>query len=113
MGSSRPTLEQLRALVVEASHANPHLTSRLEKAAFLVLLRRIERIGDHLHRIEAEDGLRSYAVIQEHSECSDYPRHGPGHPCKHRLAITFHSLLKPMRRPVTPHTVGSLNRSGS
>ena len=39
MAIKKPTIDQLRELVQQASRENPHLTSRLEKAAFLVLLR--------------------------------------------------------------------------
>ena len=35
------TIRELRQIVEKASRSNPHLTSRLEKAAFLVLLRPI------------------------------------------------------------------------
>ena len=50
------TIRELRQIVVKASRANPHLTSRLEKAAFLVLLRTIEPLGDHHFQIRSEDG---------------------------------------------------------
>lgn len=80
-------------MVESASRGNPHLTSRLEKAAFLVLLRRIEDLGDNHFRVGSEDSLRDYAVINGHYECSDYIRHGAGHPCKHRLALTFFKQL--------------------
>ena len=72
-----------------ASRRNPHLTSRLEKAAFLVLLRPIERVGEDHYRVGTEDGLRHYDVINGHRQCSDYLRHGAGHPCKHRLALSL------------------------
>ncbi|MFQ5872255.1 MAG: hypothetical protein ACE5JL_00435 [Dehalococcoidia bacterium] len=29
-----------------------------------------------------------------HCECTDYLRHGAGHPCKHRLAVAFQSRLE-------------------
>ena len=45
------TIRELRQIVEKASRANPHLTSRLEKAAFLVLLRTIEPLGDHHYQI--------------------------------------------------------------
>ncbi len=41
-----PSLDQLRELVQRGSRDNPHLTSRLEKAAFLLLLRPIVSLGD-------------------------------------------------------------------
>ena len=87
------SVSQLRELVYEASRENPHLTSRLEKAAFLVLLRPIEALGTSRFLVRSEDGLRFYEVRNGHCECSDYIRHGPGHPCKHRLALSFLSRL--------------------
>lgn len=59
MEAGKPTLQQLRELVSEACQDNPHLTSRLEKAAFLVLLRPIVLLGDHQYQIGSEDGLRT------------------------------------------------------
>lgn len=88
-----PTIDQLRALVQKASRENPHLTSRLEKAAFLVLLRPIRCLGEQHYQIGSEDGLRVYEVVNGHCQCSDYIRHGVGHSCKHRLALALHSKL--------------------
>ena len=86
MAASSPTIDQLRELVQRASRDNPHLTTRLEKAAFLVLLRPLVSVGDDHYRVGAEDGLRDYEVRNGHCECADYLRHGAGHDCKHRLA---------------------------
>ncbi len=91
--ATEPSIRQLREMVESASRGNPHLTSRLEKAAFLVLLRRIEDLGDNIFRVGSEDSLRDYDVVNGHCECSDYIRHGAGHPCKHRLALTFFKQL--------------------
>ncbi len=91
--ATEPSIRQLREMVESASRGNPHLTSRLEKAAFLVLLRRIEDLGDNHCRVRSEDSLRDYNVVNGHCECSDYIRHGAGHPCKHRLALTFFKQL--------------------
>jgi len=86
-------IQRLRELVQQSSRRNPHLTTRLEKAAFLVLLRPIENVGEDHYRIGSEDGLRFYDVINGHCQCSDYHRHGAEHPCKHRLALSLlHSL---------------------
>ena len=93
MPVNKPSLDQLRDLVHRSSRENPHLTSRLEKAAFLMLLRPIEMLGADHYRIGSEDGLRLYEVLNGHCECSDYLRHGSGHPCKHRLALAFHQKL--------------------
>lgn len=93
MKSREYTIHELRELVQNASRYNPHLTSRLEKAAFLVLLRPIVSVGDGHYRVRSEDGLRDYEVLNGHCECSDYLRHGAGHPCKHRLALVLDSKL--------------------
>lgn len=88
-----PSVEELRSLVVRASRHDPHLTSRLEKAAFLVLLRSVAQVGVDRYSVGSEDGLRTYEIVNGHCECSDYVRHGSGHRCKHRLALMIHSAL--------------------
>ena len=88
------TIEGLRALINDASMMRPHLTSRLEKAAFLVLLRPIERLGRDLWQVGSEDGLRFYTVRDGDCECTDYVRHGSGHLCKHRIALFLHRSLE-------------------
>ena len=88
------TIEELRGLINDAAMRRPHLTGRLEKAAFLVLLRPIERLGTDSWRVGSEDGLRFYTVREGECECSDYLRHGSGHPCKHRLALFLHRSLE-------------------
>lgn len=95
----RPTIHQLRELVRNASRDNPLLTSRLEKAAFLVLLRPIVSLGDGHYRVSSEDGLRDYELLNGHCQCSDYLRHGAGHPCKHRLALALCLKLGCSGRP--------------
>ena len=67
----------------------------MEKAAFLVLLRPIDSLAENHYRVGSEDGLRYYDVIDGHCQCSDYLRHGPGHPCKHRLALSLNQRLGP------------------
>ena len=81
------TVGALREKIKRACRENPHLTSRLEKAAFLVLLRAIEHLGGENYRVRSEDGLRWYYIRAGHCECHDYVNHGVGHPCKHKLAI--------------------------
>ena len=88
------TIEELRGLINDAAMRRPHLTGRLEKAAFLVLLRPIERMGTDVWRVGSEDGLRFYTVREGECECSDYLRHGSGHPCKHRLALFIRRSLE-------------------
>jgi len=100
------TIRELRDIVQKASRDNPHLTSRLEKAAFLVLLRPIEPLGDHHYQVMSEDGLRYYEVINGHCQCHDYVRHGSGHPCKHRLALAIPQRLESLGPP-SPFPKGS------
>ena len=77
--------------------------SRIEKAGFIVLLRSIQELKYRRHyRVGAEDGLRTYDVINGHCECSDYVRHGPGHPCKHRLAIELYEVIGSALSPSIP-----------
>ncbi len=81
------TVSLLRHYVDEIVQYNPRLTSRAEKAAFLVVLRQIEQIGPNLFLVESEDGLKAYEVENGHCNCYDYVNHGIGHPCKHILAL--------------------------
>ena len=50
-------------------------------------------LGDHHFQIGSEDGLRNYEVLNGHCQCFDYVRHGAGHPCKHRLALSLYQRL--------------------
>ena len=97
------TVDELRLLVERAAKRRPHLTSRLEKAAFLVLLRPIQQLHENVWRVGSEDGLRFYTVRRGQCECSDYLRHGANHPCKHRLALFLRRALdesaRASRRP--------------
>ena len=106
MDKRQSDIHDLRQLVQSASREPPHLTSRLEKAAFLVLLRPIEVLGQHHYQVRSEDGLRYYEVRNGHCECHDYVRHGPGHPCKHRLALALYQRIGCNRTP-TPFPLGS------
>ena len=109
MVSTGATIDTLRELVERASHENPHLTSRLEKAAFLVVLRKIEVCGPNHYQVGSEDGLRDYVVINGHCDCHDYVRHGPGHSCKHRLALSlYRNLYGDASVCIEPLTAGGL-----
>ncbi len=88
------TIEGLRVLVKDDTMMRPHLTSRLEKAAFLVVLRPSEQQGRNLWQVGSEDGLRFYTVRDGDCECTDYVRHGRGHLCKHRIALFLHRSLE-------------------
>jgi len=92
------TIEELRLLVEHAAMRRPHMISRLERAAFLVLLRPIQHLDGDVWRVGSEDALRFYIVRKGECECSDYLRHGPGHPCKHRLALFLHRTLEDRAR---------------
>ena len=94
MKTGEATIRDLRELVQSASRNNPHLTSRLEKAAFLLLLRREASVSKERYEVGSEDGLRNYRVVIGHCECHDYVRHGIGHPCKHRLALALYLKLE-------------------
>ena len=89
------SIQKLRELVQNACRENPHLTSGLEKAAFLVMLRNIESSGRDRFRIGSEDSLRFYHIVNGHCDCHDYVRHGSGHPCKHRLALSLRMNIVP------------------
>ena len=103
MDPDEPSIVDLKELVQKASRDNPHLTSRLEKAAFLLVLRDMSPLGLGHYRIGSEDGLRCYEVRNGHSNCSDYVGHGPGHPCKHRLAVALHLTLRNVRAARSPN----------
>ena len=102
MVAKKPTIKNLRDLVEWACRENPHLTTRLERAAFLLLLRPIVLLGDHHYQVGSEDGLRHFEVLNGHCQCSDYVRHGSGHPCKHRLAISLCQRLGELGPPTPP-----------
>lgn len=73
-------------MVERGSRENPHLTGRLEKAAFILLLGPIERLHTSTYRVATEDALESYIVQNRQCECPDFVRHGEGHYWKRRLA---------------------------
>ncbi len=106
------TIEELRELINDAAMRRPHLTGRLEKAAFLVLLRPIERLDTDIWRVGSDDGLRFYTVREGECECSDYLRHGSGHPCKHRLALFLHRSLEDGAREAAVEKQGDRGQRG-
>src|SRR5438093_12600098 len=63
------SIDELRLLVESAAARRPQLTSRLEKAAFLVLLRPIYPLDSDVWRVTSEDGLRFYTVRRGECEC--------------------------------------------
>ncbi len=106
------TIEELRGLIEDAAMRRPHLTGRLEKAAFLVLLRPIEHLDGDVWQVGSEDSLRFYTVRDGECECSDYLRHGSGHPCKHRIALFLHRSLENGARQSDREKQGDRARRG-
>jgi len=98
----RASLEDLRRIVEQASRQRPHLTTRLEKAAFILLLRPIILIANGCYKVGSEDALRWYKVCDGRCECADYQRHGSGHLCKHLLAILIGQELGIVPRCPSP-----------
>ena len=92
------TIEELRRLINDAAMRRPHLTGRLEKAAFLVLLRPIHQLDGDVWRVGSEDRLRFYTVRDGECECSDYLRHGSGHPASTASPSSSTGHWKRMRR---------------
>lgn len=81
-----PTIEQLRTYVERAKERRPELTSRLERAAFIVTMRTITRHGPDYWEVESDtESDRSYWVYGQKCSCPDHAR-APGGLCKHRLA---------------------------
>ena len=82
------TVAALRAMLERGRQRQPMLTGRLEKAAAIVVLRRIEpREGGWLVESDSQEDM-SYYVNDEHGTCTcpDFQRAPLGF-CKHRLAV--------------------------
>jgi hypothetical protein len=76
-------------------------------AAILVLLRPIQHLDGDVWRVGSEGALLFHIVRKGECECSDYLRHGPGHPYKHRLALFLHRTLEDhAREPSRERTDG-------
>lgn len=58
-----------------------------------MLLRSIETLREDHDRVGSEGGFRVYEILNGDCECSDYPRHGSDHLCKHRLALALYQQL--------------------
>ncbi len=82
-------LEDLQRTVSAFAQDRPHLASRLEHAAFLLLFRHILVLDETHCRVESEDGRRWYDVRGGQCSCEDSRRHGMGHFCKHVLAVAL------------------------
>jgi hypothetical protein len=84
---STPTIGTIRTLVERAKRREPALASRLERAAFVVLLRRVDERPEGGHTVESDsEPGTAYIVDAGVCECPDYWR-APEHYCKHRLAV--------------------------
>jgi hypothetical protein len=82
-----PTIEALRTYVERAKERRPELTSRLERAAFIVTMRQITRHGPDYWEVESDtEHGRAYWVLGMNCSCPDHAR-APGGLCKHRLAV--------------------------
>ena len=81
---------RIRRLVEQGKAHRPELARRLDRAAFIVLLRSVEPTDATAHEYAVESDVepgRSYRVNGT-CECPDYAR-APGHWCKHRLAVAL------------------------
>lgn len=80
------TVAVLRTMVERAKSRQPELAGRLEKAAAIVVLRRIEpREDGYLVESDSEAGM-SYYVNRLTCTCPDHPRAPLGY-CKHVLSV--------------------------
>ncbi len=92
-------LEDLQRTVSAFAQDRPHLASRVEHAAFLLLFRRILVLDETHCRVESEDSRRWYDVCGGQCSCEDYRRHGMGHFCKHLLAVALGEELAMLHVP--------------
>jgi len=90
-GMDMATIERLRRLVEEGKRERPELASRLERAAFILLLRPILKEGDGW-RVGSEDGRRWHAIQGGRCSCQDFQHRGG--PCKHLLALELLARLQ-------------------
>jgi hypothetical protein len=98
-------LEDLQHIVSAFAQERPHLASRLEHAGFLLLFRHILVLDETHFRVESEDGRRWYDVRDAECTCEDHRRHGPGHFCKHLLAVALGQELGMIHQ----HSVATVN----
>jgi hypothetical protein len=80
----------IRDRVAKRQALHPELAGRMERAAMLLVLRRVEKEGDGTWRVESdrERGC-SYRVTADGCECPDVQRAPRGY-CEHRLAVALH-----------------------
>ena len=79
--------DTIRELIERGSRRSPALTKRLERAAFLLLMRRIEAHPEGGWTVESETEVgKVYRVTDDACECPDFQWAPHGY-CKHRLAV--------------------------
>lgn len=70
-----------------AKESKPDHASRIDRAVFILIMRRVERDGDAwLVESDTEVG-KSYRVVGTTCECPDHLYRAPDGLCKHRLAV--------------------------
>jgi hypothetical protein len=80
-------VETIRDVVNRGKARHPELAGRMEKAAMLLLLRRVEPETEGVWRVEPErEPDRFYRVTADGCECPDIARAPRGY-CKHRIAV--------------------------
>lgn len=89
-----PSLTILREVLAAAKQAHPERSARLDKAAFILAFRRVERAlaapGAYWVQSECDDTkdyfvCRPIGSLVEHCQCPDFVQRGG--PCKHALVI--------------------------
>lgn len=80
-------LDSLREMAERGKTRRPELASRIERAVFIVVMRRIEQRGENDWLIESDTEVgKSYGVTLTSCSCPDFAR-APLGLCKHRLAL--------------------------
>ena len=94
------SIEQLRELVTRCKVAHPELSTRLDKAATMVITRTVACIGTDLYKVESEaEAGRFYYVALDATErasrcqCPDVLSRAPEGRCKHWLAAQLQKGL--------------------
>lgn len=78
----------IRSATEHAKAHRPELASRVERAAFILVMRRIERDGEAWTVESVSQPGKCYRVVGCTCDCPDYFR-APDHQCKHRLAVAL------------------------
>ena len=94
------SIEELRDLVNRCKLAHPELSTRLDKAATMVITRTVACIGTELYKVESEaEAGRFYYVALDADErasrcqCPDVLSRAPEGRCKHWLAAQLQKGL--------------------